>query len=62
MFRLFKSDPIRKLREQYAARLIEARDPQRIGDLKKFAQVSAEAAGLLAKLEAAEQREESAEH
>ncbi len=52
MFGLFKKDPAKQLREQYAKLLEEARDLQRKGDIKGFAQKSAEADEVLKKLEA----------
>jgi hypothetical protein len=52
MFGLFKKDPAKKLREQYARLLEEARDLQRAGDIKGFAQKSAEAEEVLKQLEA----------
>lgn len=53
MFGLFKKDPAKQLREQYAKLLEEARDLQRKGDIKGFAQKSAEE--VAKKLEALEQ-------
>ncbi len=52
MFGLFKKDPTKELREQYAKMLEEARDLQRKGDIKGFAQKSAEAEEVAKKLEA----------
>ncbi len=52
MFGLFKKDPAKQLREQYAKLLEEARDLQRKGDIKGFAQKSAEAEQVLERLEA----------
>jgi hypothetical protein len=37
MFNLFKKDPIKKLKKQYARLMAEARDIQRSGDLKLYA-------------------------
>ena len=54
MFGLFKSDPTKKLQKQYAAKLTEARDLQRKGDIIGFAEASAEADTLLKQLEASE--------
>ncbi len=51
MFGLFKKDPAIKLREQYAKLLEEARDLQRKGDIKGFAQKSAEAEDVLNQIE-----------
>lgn len=51
MFGLFKKDPAKQLRQQYEKLLEEARDLQRKGDIKGFAQKSAEADEVLKKLE-----------
>ncbi|MBI1228326.1 MAG: Lacal_2735 family protein [Bacteroidetes bacterium] len=52
MFGLFKKDPAKQLREQYAKLLEEARDLQRKGDIKGYAEKSAQAEEVLQKLEA----------
>jgi len=52
MFGLFKKDPAKKLRKQYARLLEEARDLQRMGDIKGFAQKSADAEEVMKQLEA----------
>lgn len=54
MFGLFKKDPLKKLQTEYARRLEQARDLQRKGDIKGFADASAEAYELLQQLEAME--------
>jgi len=59
MFGLFKKNPVKKLEKAYAAKLIEARDLQRKGDIKGFARVSAEADSILQELEAAEANKKS---
>ena len=51
MFGLFKSDPAKKLRKQYSAKLEEAMLAQRNGDIRGYAQLSEEAAALWAQLE-----------
>ncbi|MCE2496674.1 MAG: Lacal_2735 family protein [Flavobacteriales bacterium] len=51
MFGLFKSDPIAKLEKQYRAKLQEARDIQRKGDVLKAGQVTAEAEEIGRKIE-----------
>lgn len=51
MFNLFKKDPVQKLRKQYEKALVEARDLQRKGDIKAFAQKSAEAEALMQEIE-----------
>ena len=52
MFGLFKKDPAKKLREQYASLLEEARDLQRMGNIKGFALKTAEAEEVSKQLEA----------
>lgn len=51
MFGLFKKDPVKKLRQQYAKLLEEARDLQRGGDIKGYALKSAEAEKVLQEIE-----------
>jgi hypothetical protein len=51
MFNLFKKDPVKKLRKQYAQKLEEARDLQRQGNIKGFAQKSAEAERIMDEIE-----------
>lgn len=52
MFGLFKKDPAKKLRKQYASLLEEARDLQRMGNIKGYAQKTAEAEAVMTQLEA----------
>lgn len=52
MFGLFKKDPAKQLRQQYEKLLEEARDLQRKGDIKGYAQKSAEAEAVAQQLEA----------
>ncbi len=54
MFGLFKKDPLKKLQAEYARRLEKARDLQRKGDIKGFAEASSEADQLCQQLEAME--------
>ncbi|MFP6849145.1 MAG: DUF6435 family protein [Pseudomonas sp.] len=51
MFGLFKSDPVKKLRKQYSAKLEEAMLAQRNGDIRSYATLSEEAQELWAQLE-----------
>jgi len=53
MFGLFKKDPIAKLQKEYEAKMLEARDVQRSGDLRKYARVMEEAEEILKKIEEA---------
>ena len=43
MFKLFKSDPTKKLEKQYARKLEDARDAQRAGKIPEFAAKTNEA-------------------
>lgn len=54
MFGLFRSNPLKKLKSQYAQKLEEARDQQRKGDIKRFAEISSEADALLQQIESLE--------
>lgn len=51
MFGLFKSDPRKKLEKAYAAKLLEARDAQRGGDIKLFAKLTEEAENIVKQIE-----------
>lgn len=51
MFGLFKKDPAKQLRQQYEKLLEEARDLQRKGDIKGYAQKSTEAEEVAKQLE-----------
>ncbi len=51
MFGLFRKDPVKMLRKQYAAKRIEARDLQRNGKIIEYANVSVEAEELLKLIE-----------
>lgn len=46
MFGLFKTNPRKKLEKAYAAKLEEARNAQRSGDLRLFAKINAEAEAI----------------
>ncbi len=43
MFKLFRKDPLKKLKRQYQKMMEEARDIQRSGDLKLYARKIADA-------------------
>ncbi|WP_415753456.1 DUF6435 family protein [Pseudomonas leptonychotis] len=51
MFGLFKNDPAKKLRRQYSAKLEEAMQAQRSGDIRSYATLSEEAQALWVQLE-----------
>ncbi|MDO9638191.1 MAG: DUF6435 family protein [Pseudotabrizicola sp.] len=55
MFGLFKSDPVKKLRKQYSAKLEEAMNAQRSGDIRSYASLTEEAEALWKQLEPLEQ-------
>ena len=52
MFKLFQSDPTKKLEKQYARKLEEARDAQRAGKIPLFATLTAEAEEIGQRLDA----------
>jgi len=54
MFSLFKKDPLKKLNNQYTAKLAEAVKYQRNGDIKTYSFLSREADDLLKEIEALE--------
>ena len=51
MFTLFKKDPSKKLKKQYAKLMEEARDIQRSGDLKLYADKILEAEEIAKQIE-----------
>ena len=55
MFKLFQSDPSKKLEKQYAKKLEEARDAQRAGKIPLFATLTAEAEEIGQRLDALKQ-------
>lgn len=55
MFGLFKSDPVKKLRKQYHAKLEEAMHMQRNGKIREYSMLTAEAEAIREKMEAAQQ-------
>jgi hypothetical protein len=54
MLSLFKSDPTKKLRKHYHAKLEQAMQAQRKGDIKTYSFITAEAEALLKEIEALE--------
>lgn len=52
MFGLFKKDPLKRLNKAYDAKLLEARDAQRSGDIQGFAVLSEEANSILKQIQA----------
>lgn len=55
MFKLFQSNPTKKLEKQYARKLEEARDAQRAGKIPLFATLTAEAEEIGRRLDALKQ-------
>lgn len=51
MFSFFKKDPAKKLEKQYRLLLEKARDAQRQGDIKQYAQLTGDAEYVLKRLE-----------
>lgn len=51
MFGFFKKDPIKKLEKQYEQMMEQARDIQRKGDIKGYAQKMAEAEEIAKKIQ-----------
>ncbi|MCP3428700.1 DUF6435 family protein [Opacimonas viscosa] len=54
MLSWFKSDPTKKLRKKYDAKLEEGMQAQRRGDIKSYAMITAEAEKIWAEIEAIE--------
>lgn len=51
MFGLFKKDPTRKLYKEYELLLEKARDVQRSGDLRKYADIMEKAEAILSEID-----------
>ncbi|MEM6725725.1 MAG: DUF6435 family protein [Bacteroidota bacterium] len=51
MFKLFKKDPIKALEKAYEKKMEEARDVQRSGDIKHYAELVAESEEILNEIE-----------
>ena len=56
MFGLFKSNPTKKLRKQYDAKLEQAMLAQRKGDIKTYSMLTAEAEAMWQEIEAIEKQ------
>ena len=54
MFSLFKSDPLKKLRKRYSAKLEEALQLQRSGDIRGYSRLTVEAEAIKAEIDALE--------
>ncbi|MAT14786.1 MAG: hypothetical protein CMJ46_05885 [Planctomyces sp.] len=55
MFGLFKKNPLKKLKQDYGQCLQQARDLQRNGDIKGFADMSAKAEEILQQIDLLEE-------
>ncbi len=55
MFGLFKKNPLKKLKQDYAQCLEQARDLQRNGDIKGFAAMTDKAEGILQQIDILEE-------
>ena len=53
----FKSDPVRKIRKAYEAKMKEAMEAQRGGSIQGYAKLYTEAEALLAQVQAAEAKQ-----
>ena len=51
MFGLLKKDPTKKLRQQYEAKLTEAMQAQRAGDIRKYSELTEQAEKLREQIE-----------
>ena len=51
MFGLFKTDPVKKMRKEYNAKLEQAMQAQRNGDIRSYSMLTAEADALWKTLE-----------
>lgn len=54
MFSLFKTDPLKKLNQQYSAKLEQAMLAQRNGDIKSYSALTYEAEKILDKIKVLE--------
>lgn len=54
MLSFFKSDPTKKLRKQYEAKLEEAMHSQRNGDIETYSRLTAEAEAIVNEIDALE--------
>lgn len=54
MLGFLKGDPVKKLKKAYQAKLTEAMQAQRNGDIRRYSELTEEAEALLAQVQAAE--------
>ena len=60
MFNLFRSDPLEKLKKQYARKLEEARDAQRSGKIPLYANLMAESEAIADQIDDLRRRQATA--
>ncbi|HEA19019.1 MAG: DUF6435 family protein [Pseudoalteromonas prydzensis] len=56
MFSFFKKDPLKQLNKQYSAKLEQAMQSQRNGDIKSYSQLTFEAEQILDKIKVIESK------
>jgi hypothetical protein len=56
MFGIFKQDPLKKLRDEYARKLTEAVEAQRNGKIERYGELTVESEEILKKIEELEAR------
>ncbi|PKG80861.1 hypothetical protein CXF85_22415 [Colwellia sp. 75C3] len=54
MFSIFKKDPVKKLNKRYEAKLEQAMQAQRNGDIRSYASITAEAEKIAIEIQALE--------
>ena len=57
MFSIFKSDPVKKLNKSYEAKLEQAMQSQRNGDIKTYSELTYEAEEILKKIKEIESKQ-----
>ncbi|WP_441003712.1 DUF6435 family protein [Pseudocolwellia agarivorans] len=57
MFSIFKSDPVKKLNKSYEAKLEQAMQSQRNGDIKTYSELTYEAEQILNKIKEIESKQ-----
>lgn len=57
MFKWLRRDPVAALKKQYNAKLLQARDVQRNGDIVKYSEIIAESEEIWAKIESLQKSE-----
>jgi len=60
MFGLFKRDPVKSLKKEYARRMARARDLQRAGKIQEYAAEISEAEAIYKKIQAGAESDQEA--